>query len=295
MRRSSNLRIIVSSDAGHLGGKADFPSPRRFVRSGSVIAVALESIIVLLAPRRKIPPYSERSKTLKNNPNRPNPRQDAGQLAVLERMTSAGIVAVVRFGRSEPLVDAAEALLAGGVEAIEITLTVPNATRVVEQVADRLGDRILLGAGTVLDPPSARAVILAGAQFIVSPVVRPDVIRLGGRYDIPVIPGALTPTEILAAHQEGADVVKIFPSDVGGPAYLKSLRGPLPQVRLMPTGGVNLDTAAAYLRAGACALGIGGSLVEPTAIEAGDFARIESLARRYVEVVRATRADMSKA
>ena len=139
----------------------------------------------------------------------------------------------------------------------------------------------------------ARDVILAGARFVVSPVVRPEVIRLCRRHDTPVIPGAFTPTEILTAHEAGADIVKVFPSDLGGPAYLKALRGPLPQVRLMPTGGVNLETAAAYLRAGACALGVGSSLVEPAAIEAGDFARIESLARQYVEVVRATRAQMS--
>ena len=261
MRHSRNLRIIVSLTLGHPGRKSRFALARAhdftFKRSQAKRCQAINL--------------------------RRTPIRNARHNVALNRIISAGIVAVVRFGRSEPLLDAAEALLAGGVEVIEITLTVPNATRVVEQVADRLGDRVLLGAGTVLDPPSARAAIHAGARFLVSPVVRPDVIRVGGRHDTPVIPGALTPTEILTAFDAGADVVKVFPSDVGGPNYLKSLRGPLPHVRLMPTGGVNLETAAAYLRAGACALGIGGSLVEPAAIEAGDFARIESLARQYVE------------
>ncbi len=190
------------------------------------------------------------------------------------------------------LADVADALLAGGVEAIEITFTVPGAHRVLEQTADRLGDKILLGAGTVLDPETARTALLAGAEFIVSPTVNLDVIRLCRRYDKAVLPGALTPTEVLTAWEAGADVVKVFPSDLTGPKYLKALHGPLPQVRLMPTGGVDLGTAADFLRAGACALGIGGSLVEAKAVAAGDMARIESLARQYIEIVRKTRAEM---
>jgi 2-dehydro-3-deoxyphosphogluconate aldolase/(4S)-4-hydroxy-2-oxoglutarate aldolase len=187
------------------------------------------------------------------------------------------------------LTDVTEALLAGGVEIVEITFTVPRAHRVLEQLAERLGDKILLGAGTVLDPETARTALLAGAKFIVSPTLNLDVIRLCQRYDKLVLPGALTPTEVLTAWEHGADIVKIFPSDLTGPAYLKALHGPLPQIRLMPTGGVNLLTAADFLRAGACALGIGGSLVEAEAIAAGNMARIESLARQYVQVVRETR------
>jgi 2-dehydro-3-deoxyphosphogluconate aldolase/(4S)-4-hydroxy-2-oxoglutarate aldolase len=187
----------------------------------------------------------------------------------------------------------AEALLAGGVEAIEVTFTVPGAHRVLEQVANRLGDKIVLGAGTVLDPETARIALLAGAEFIVAPTVNREVIELCRRYSKPVIPGALTPTEVLTAWQCGADLVKIFPSELTGPAYLKALHGPLPQVRLMPTGGVNLQTAAEFLRAGACALGIGGSLVESKAVAARDMARIESLARQYVEIVGKTRREMA--
>lgn len=213
--------------------------------------------------------------------------------AALARMIDGGIVAVLRATSGEALVEVAEALAAGGVRAVEVTFTTPGAPTIIEQVADRLGGRVVLGAGTVLDPETARVAILSGAEFIVAPTVHLGVIELCRRYGKIVMPGAFTPTEILAAWQAGADVVKVFPSDCVGPAYLKALRGPLPQVRLMPTGGVNLLTAAEFLRAGACVLGIGGALVEPKALAARDMARIESLARQYVEIVRQTRAAMA--
>ena len=211
--------------------------------------------------------------------------------ATVTRIVGSGVVAVLRAPSGAMLADVASALLAGGVEAIEVTFTVPGAHRVLEQVADRLGDKILLGAGTVLDPETARTALLAGAEFIVAPTVNLEVIRLCHRYDKAVMPGALTPTEVLTAWEAGADVVKVFPSDLTGPRYLKALHGPLPQVRLMPTGGVNLQTAADFLRAGACALGIGGALVESKAVAAGDMARIESLARQYIEIVKRTREE----
>ena len=207
----------------------------------------------------------------------------------IARVIDSGIVAVLRAPSGEVLVDVAQALLAGGVDVLEVTFTVPAAHRVLEQVADRLGDRILLGAGTVLDTETGRVALLSGAQFIVSPTVNVDLIRLCQRYDKAVMPGALTPTEVLTAWEAGADIVKVFPSDLTGPKYLKALRGPLPQVRLMPTGGVNLNTAGDFLRAGACSLGIGGSLVEGKAVADRDMARIESLARQYVEIVKQTR------
>ena len=191
------------------------------------------------------------------------------------RVHHAGIVAVMRSERGELLADVAAALLAGGVDVIEVTFTVPRAHRVIEQVADRLEGKILLGAGTVLDTETARIAILSGAQFIVSPTVNVDVIRLCHRYSKLAMPGAFTPTEVLSAWEQGADIVKIFPSDVSGPAYLTALRGPLPQVRMMPTGGVNLETAAPFLHAGAYALGIGGSLVDSKAVAAGDLPAIE--------------------
>jgi 2-dehydro-3-deoxyphosphogluconate aldolase / (4S)-4-hydroxy-2-oxoglutarate aldolase len=204
----------------------------------------------------------------------------------LQRMLEAGIVAVVRSPDSRHLVDVAKALAEGGVTVMEITFTVPNALEVIRQVQQALGDKILLGAGTVLDPETARAAILAGAEFIVAPTLNLDVIRLCHRYDKLALPGAFTPTEILAAWEAGADIVKVFPADVLGPAFFKAMRGPLPQIRLMPTGGVDMNTAADFLKAGACCLGIGSQLVEPKAVAASDFGRIREMARKYVEIVR---------
>jgi 2-dehydro-3-deoxyphosphogluconate aldolase / (4S)-4-hydroxy-2-oxoglutarate aldolase len=207
----------------------------------------------------------------------------------LARVHQTGIVAVIRAASDELLVDVAEALAAGGLDVMEVTFTIPRAHRALERVADRLGDRILLGAGTVLDPETARIALLSGAEFIVSPAINLDVIKLCRRYDKLVMPGAFTPTEVLTAWEAGADIVKIFPSEVAGPAFLKALAGPLPQVRMMPTGGVNLETAAAFLRAGAFALGVGGSLVDPKSVAAGDMAKIERLARQFAEIVRQAR------
>ncbi|MFN0019179.1 MAG: bifunctional 4-hydroxy-2-oxoglutarate aldolase/2-dehydro-3-deoxy-phosphogluconate aldolase [Pirellulaceae bacterium] len=207
-------------------------------------------------------------------------------LKSLQRVLDHKIVAVIRADNGDLLVDVAESLLAGGVEVMEVTFTVPRAIRVLEKVADRVGSRILLGAGTVLDTETCRAALLAGAEFIVSPAVNVEVIELCKRYSKPVMPGGLTPTEVVTAWQAGADIVKIFPSEITGPKYLKALHGPLPHVRLMPTGGVNLETAAEFLRCGACALGIGSSLVDPKVVAAGDLKKIESLARQYVQIVK---------
>src|SRR5579859_2197385 len=208
----------------------------------------------------------------------------------LQKVLDAGIVAVVRAPDSQQLVEVARALADGGVNVIEITMSVPNALDVLRQVRQALGERILLGAGTVLDPETARAVLLAGAEYIVTPTLNLDVIRLCQRYDKLVLPGAFTPTEILTAWEAGADIVKVFPAEVVGPAFFKALRGPLPQVRLMPTGGVDLNTAAEFLRAGACCLGLGSQLVEPKAIAERNFDRIRDLARQYVDIVKTLRA-----
>lgn len=207
-------------------------------------------------------------------------------LAPLSRVLDRVIVAVIRAESPDLLMDVAEALVAGGVEVMEVTFTVPRATQVLEKVASKLGSRILLGAGTVLDPETARIAILSGAEFIVSPTTNPQVIEMCRRYSKLAMPGALTPTEVVTAWQAGADIVKIFPSELTGPRYLKLLHAPLPQVRLMPTGGVNVDTAAEYLKAGACALGVGGALVDPKLVAAGDFAEIEQRAKALVEAVR---------
>src|SRR5437667_1145478 len=202
----------------------------------------------------------------------------------LQRVLDAGIVAVVRAPDSQQLVEVAHALVDGGVTVVEITMSVPNALDVLRQVQHALGNRVLLGAGTVLDPETARAVLLAGAEYVVAPTLNLEVIRLCQRYDKLVMPGALTPTEILAAWEAGADIVKVFPAEVLGPAFFKAMRGPLPQIRLMPTGGVDLRTAADFLRAGAACLGVGSQLVEPRAISDRNFDRIRELAHQYVTI-----------
>ena len=211
--------------------------------------------------------------------------------APLDRVLDRVIVAVIRASSPDLLVDVAEALLAGGVEVMEVTFTVPRAAEVLEKVATKLGSRILLGAGTVLDPETARVATLAGAEFIVSPTVNTQVIEMCRRYSKLAMPGALTPTEVVTAWQAGADIVKIFPSELTGPRYIKLLHAPLPQVRLMPTGGVNADTAAEYLAAGACALGVGGALVDPKLVAAGNMKEIERRARQLVDVVQKCRAS----
>lgn len=213
----------------------------------------------------------------------------------LQRVLKSGIVAILRASSADQLARVARALYAGGIDVIEVTFTTPNAAGVLTEVRRDLGDNVLLGAGTILDTETARVAILAGAEFLVSPTVNVDVIRLAHRYDKLMLPGAMTPTEILTAWEAGADVIKLFPAEVGGPAYLKALRGPLPQVKLLPTGGVNLQTLPAFLEAGAVAVGLGSQLVSAEALAQGDFAAIEQTAREYVQLVAQTRQRLGGA
>ncbi|MAT16125.1 MAG: 2-dehydro-3-deoxyphosphogluconate aldolase [Planctomyces sp.] len=209
--------------------------------------------------------------------------------ADLQHVLDSGLVAILRAPSGDQLVKVAEALYEGGIDILEVTFTVPNALEIINEVSKRMGKKILLGAGSVLDPETARAAILAGAEFVVSPVVNLEVIKLCKRYSKLIMPGAFTPTEILTAWEAGADVVKVFPADIGGASYLKAVKAPLPQVRLMPTGGVNLDTLETFLDAGACAVGLGSSLVEKDAVAKGDMARITDLASQYVAKMKAYR------
>ena len=204
----------------------------------------------------------------------------------VRQIEETGVVAVIRLRAPDKLRAVIDALAEGGVRALEVTMSVPNAPELIREIAPGLSPEFLLGAGTVLDPETARQVILAGAQFVVGPTYNPETLRLCHRYDIAAVPGCFTPTEILTAWEAGADIVKVFPADCVGPAFFKALRGPLPQVRLMPTGGVDLKTAADFLKAGACCLGVGGQLVEPKAVAEGNFDRIRDLARQYVAVVK---------
>ncbi len=204
-----------------------------------------------------------------------------------------GVVPIVRAPSPEDAFKAAEAIVAGGIGIAEITMTVPNAVRVMERVAERFGEKILLGAGTILDPESCRTALLAGAEFIVTPSLDVRVIEVARRYSKVSIPGALTPTEVVAAWVAGADLVKIFPcGPVGGPQYIRALRGPLPHIHFVPTGGVNLETTPAYIKAGAAAVAVGGELVDLKALREGRLDLISASARKYVEAVRAARAAL---
>lgn len=211
----------------------------------------------------------------------------------LTRVLDGGIVAIIRAPSGDQLVDVARALHAGGIDVIEVTFTVPNVLDIIRETKAALGDQVLLGAGTVLDAESARAALLAGAEFIVSPVVNKEVIQLCRRYDRICMPGAFTPTEVLEAWEAGAEVVKVFPADVGGPNYLKALHGPLPQIRLMPTGGVDLQTLPDFVKAGACAVGLGSALVEKEAVASGNMDRIRTLAAEYVRLMQSVRDQMA--
>lgn len=215
--------------------------------------------------------------------------------AVLQELRRIGLVPVLRASSVEKAMDLAEAISEGGVTVLEVTMTVPGAMRVMRRLAEERPD-LLIGAGTVLDPETARMCILEGAQFVVSPALNIATIEMCHRYSIAVLPGALTPTEIVTAWQAGADVVKVFPaSAMGGAKYLASLKAPLPQVELIPTGGVSLSTAVDFLEAGAFALGVGADLVNTKAMHEGHPEIVTESARNYLSLVREFRARQPSA
>ena len=208
-----------------------------------------------------------------------------------KRIVEIGIVPVIRAASSKQALLASEAVCAGGVPVVEITMTVPGAIDVIAELAKTAGKEILIGAGTVLDPPTAQRCLDAGAEFLVSPGFDLETVQLARRLGKLMIAGALTPTEVIAAWKAGSDFVKIFPcGSVGGAKYIKALKAPLPQVPMIPTGGVNLNTAAEFILAGAAALGIGGELVSAAALKSGNTREITHSARQYVGIVAAARA-----
>ncbi len=205
----------------------------------------------------------------------------------LRRIKEVGVVPVLRARKHEDAIVIAHAVREGGVPILEITMTVPGAIEVIRQLTATFGKQVLIGAGTVLDPETARACILAGAEFIVSPGLKISTIELCHRYAVPVFPGALTPTEVLSAWEAGADAVKVFPcGSLGGAKYLKSLKAPLPQIELIPTGGVSLATATEFLAAGAFALGVGADLIDADAVSPEKLGAITENAKKYMEIVR---------
>jgi len=208
----------------------------------------------------------------------------------LDRINDSGVVAVLRGADADTVIDVAEALKAGGVTAIELTADTPNVTDMLSDVTASFdNEETIIGVGTVLDAETARAVTLAGAEFVVSPSLHEDVIELCNRYGTVVVPGAMTPTEVITAYEAGADVVKVFPASTLGPGHVKSIKGPLGQVPIMTTGGVDLDNAASFIKAGAASIGVGGALVDDDAIERGDFEAITETARAFAETVDAAR------
>jgi 2-dehydro-3-deoxyphosphogluconate aldolase/(4S)-4-hydroxy-2-oxoglutarate aldolase len=209
----------------------------------------------------------------------------------VRRLAALGAIAVVRLDGAEAAVRAADAVHAGGVRAIEVTLTTPGALNAIRELSRREG--MLVGAGSVLDADAARDAIAAGARYLVSPVFLPGLVEIGHGAELPVLPGAFTPTEILAAHRAGADAVKVFPSDALGPAFIRGVLGPMPFLRLVPTGGVTPENVGDWLRAGAAAVGLGGALVDPKLVAAGDFAALTERARRVADAVAAARGGAS--
>lgn len=209
---------------------------------------------------------------------------------VLHRIYAEGLLPVVRVSNAEEAMNVTEALKEGGLSLIEITMSVTGAIDVIKELSGKYGDKIILGAGTILDPETGRMALLAGASFIVSPVLNIELISLCRRYGAVVMPGAMTPTEILAAWTAGADLVKVFPcGQLGGAEYLKAIKGPLPQVPLVPTGGVNLQNAATFIKAGAVALGVGGELVDKKAVADKNFQVITDNTRAYLKAIREAR------
>jgi len=212
---------------------------------------------------------------------------------ILDQIMDCGVVAVLRANSPTQLMDVSKALREGGVVAIEVTMTVPGALKVIEEASAKMEDTIV-GVGSVLDAETARAAILAGAEYVVEPVLNLGVIEMAKRYGKLVMPAGFTPTEILAAWQAGADVVKVFPAGVGGPSYFKDILGPLPQVKLMPTGGVNAETTPEFIKNGAVAVGAGSAMVDKKAVAEKDWAKLTATAKSFVDAVAQARAEMKK-
>jgi 2-dehydro-3-deoxyphosphogluconate aldolase/(4S)-4-hydroxy-2-oxoglutarate aldolase len=208
---------------------------------------------------------------------------------VIAGLINPGIIAVVRARKPEQVVPLSEALMAGGVLAVEVTMTTPNALRAIREVAQQMGTQALIGVGTVLEADTCRAAIDAGAEFVVSPIMRPELVAAAHAADRPVMLGAYTPTEAQLAHEAGADFIKIFPADGLGPAYIKAIRAPLPHLRIVPTGGVDLTTAADFIKAGCVALGVGSSLVSAQILREANWPELTRLAREFVAVVNQAR------
>lgn len=208
---------------------------------------------------------------------------------VYQRFIDTGVIAIARDIEKDVAVDVVEAVKRGGIDAIEITVDTPGAVETIQHVAETLGDEVVLGAGTVLDAETVRSVLLAGAEFIVTPTLNRDVIETGNRYGAPVIPGVMTPTEALDAVETGADFCKLFPASTVGPSHVQAINGPLPQIPLVPTGGVSLDNAAAFFEAGAIAVGVGSALIDQGAIDDTAYGQLTDRAAQFAAIAEESR------
>ncbi len=245
-----------------------------------------QSVNATMTPRFAAVTHRARDTTCTRDKLTPMPKTKEQSL---QWMSDAGVVAVIRAPSKESLIDIARALIAGGVPSIEVTMSTPKAIAGIEMLADEFGDRAIIGVGTVIDPATARDAIAAGAQFVVSPVTDPEIIATTIRYGKIMIPGAFTPTEILRAWTLGGDVIKVFPSTVLGPGYFKDILAPLPQLRLTPTGGVDLKNVGEWIKAGAVCVGAGSSLVTKDAMNKGDWSSITANAKSFVEAIKVAR------
>lgn len=212
------------------------------------------------------------------------------RIQLIQTIKEAGAVAVIRLADSKKLMKVAEAIHKGGVSAIEVTMTTPNALGVIEELVKEMGNIVQVGVGSVLDGETARLAILAGAEFVVSPIYKKEIIDMSHRYDKAAMTGTFTPTEILTAYEAGADVVKVFPADVLGMAFFKGVKAPMPQLKMMPTGGVDLDNAGDWLKAGAFAVGIGSALLDKKAIEEENYQKLTENAERIRRSILAARS-----
>jgi 2-dehydro-3-deoxyphosphogluconate aldolase / (4S)-4-hydroxy-2-oxoglutarate aldolase len=218
------------------------------------------------------------------------PKSMRTKSAIISLLTNPGIIAVVRAQQAAQVLPLSEALIAGGVKVIEITMTTPNALAAIREAREKLGDRALIGVGTVLDADTCRAAIAAGAEFVVTPICRTELVAIAHAAGCPIMLGAYTPTEAQVDHEAGADFIKIFPADTLGPGYIKSLRAPLPHLRIVPTGGVDVQNVADFLKAGCAALGVGSSLVSAKILQAADWPELTRRASAFVAAARQARA-----
>ena len=209
---------------------------------------------------------------------------------IISGLLTPGVVAIIRADNSEQLIDASRALIAGGISGIEITMTTPNALKVIADVTREFGDKVLAGVGSVLDANTAEAALAAGAEYVVTPVLKPEVIAFCNRVDKPIFSGSYTPTEAQTAYELGADFIKIFPADALGPKYIQAIRGPLPHLNIVPTGGVDVSTAGAFIKAGCVAVAAGSTLVSKEILKNRDWAKLTDLAGQFLAAVAAARA-----